>query len=260
MPAYPGDSADRISAELGRVPVGSTTPQIAHRLLTLLTSGSIEAGTRLPPERQLATTLGVGRSAVRETLAALEILGVVEVRPGSGTYLRGSASELLPESLDWGLMLSADSTRELIELRGELEVSAAAFAAARADDRQIARMEKHLDTMRRTVPDLQRFIEADIRFHLEIADAAGNAVLAGQLQSIRALLRVWVERGLRDEDQALRAVAEHTAVFEAVRSHDADAATAAMRAHMQTAGARLAAEDPAAKEPPAPGGSDASAP
>ena len=66
--------------------------------MDLFTSGSIQPGTRLPPERHLATVLGVGRSAVREALAALEILGIVDVRPGSGTYLRGTASELLPQT------------------------------------------------------------------------------------------------------------------------------------------------------------------
>src|ERR1700712_4012478 len=112
MPAYRDDQSAEITAALGALPSGSAVSVVAPRLLDLFTGGSIAPGTRLPPERQLAASLEVGRSAVRETLAALEILGVVDVRPGSGTYLRGSARELLPETLNWGLMLAAPRTLE----------------------------------------------------------------------------------------------------------------------------------------------------
>ena len=88
MPAYSDDRSAAIASALAAVPAGSPVSEVARRLLDLFTSGSIAAGTRLPPERHLAATLEVGRSAVREALAALEILGIVDVRPGSGTYLR----------------------------------------------------------------------------------------------------------------------------------------------------------------------------
>jgi GntR family transcriptional repressor for pyruvate dehydrogenase complex len=92
MPVYPTSATDDISAALGAMGTGSASSAVAKRLLELFTEESISPGTRLPPERQLAASLAVGRSAVREALAALEILGVVDVRPGSGTYLRGNAS------------------------------------------------------------------------------------------------------------------------------------------------------------------------
>src|SRR5262249_19388658 len=87
MPAYRDNRSAEIGAALGAPPSGSAVSAVATSLLDLFTGGSLEPGTRLPPERQLATTLGVGRSAVREALAALEILGIVEVRPGAGTFL-----------------------------------------------------------------------------------------------------------------------------------------------------------------------------
>src|SRR5690349_3940309 len=133
MPAFPDDRSAEITAALGVLPSGTPVSEVARRMLDLFTGGSIAAGTRLPPERQLAATLGVGRSAVREALAALEILGIVDVRPGSGTYLRDSVSELLPRTLSWGLMLGAPRTRDLVELRSGLEVQAAQLAAERID-------------------------------------------------------------------------------------------------------------------------------
>ena len=104
----------KISAALGPMEQGSVVSEVAERLLAYFTSGDIAVGTRLPAERTLAASLGVGRSAVREALAALEILGIVIVRPGSGTYLRDGVSELLPRTLSWGLMLGAPRTRELV--------------------------------------------------------------------------------------------------------------------------------------------------
>src|SRR5690554_6170656 len=105
MPAFPNDSSAEIAASMGTLSGSTPVSAVAKRLLEIFTRGDIEPGTRLPPERQLSASLGVGRSAVREALAALELLGIVDVRPGSGTYLRGSASELLPQTLSWGLML-----------------------------------------------------------------------------------------------------------------------------------------------------------
>ena len=239
MPAYPGDDADRISAALGTVPSGTAVSTVAKRLLDSFTSGEIEAGTRLPAERQLAASLGIGRSAVREALAALEILGIVDVRPGSGTYLRGNASELLPETLSWGIMLSAGRTAELIELRGELEVFAARKAAERISPRDLEQLRKHLRGMHDHIGDRSRFIESDLKFHLQLARSADNQVLFDLLQSIRSLLRLWVERGLVSRSDAELAYQEHTEVLAAIEQGDPDAVTAAMRHHMSTAAERL---------------------
>ena len=221
------------------MPTGTAVSAVAKRLLDLFTSGTVPAGTRLPPERELASTLGIGRSAVREALAALEILGVVDVRPGSGTYLRGSASELLPETLSWGLMIGAPRTHELIAVRAELEIMAARLAAERVTDADLTQLKGFIESMHQHVANPTRFIEADLKFHLTIARIADNQVLTDLLQSIRSLLRVWVERGLRRGDDAEFALREHTRIFEALETRDAVAVEAAMREHMTTASERL---------------------
>lgn len=240
MPAFPAQPTDAISAALGAVPSGTAVSAVAKQLLDLFTSGDIMPGTRLPPERQLAATLGIGRSAVREALAALEILGLVDVRPGSGTFLRGSASELLPETLSWGLLIGAPRTEELIAVRGELEVFAARLAAESLTDEALTELAGYLTVMGENLGNPVRFIEADLKFHLLIARAAQNKVLLDLLQSIRSLLRVWVERGLAHEHDAQRAFDEHGAVLKALVSREPAAVENAMRAHMTTAGTRLA--------------------
>lgn len=207
--------------------------------MDLFTSGSIASGTRLPPERQLATTLGVGRSAVREALAALEILGIVDVRPGSGTYLRGTASELLPQTLRWGLLIGDRHTGQLLELREGLEIYVARLAATRADAAVVARLERDVERMRATVTELSSFAKADLDFHHVLAEAAGNETLTDHVHVIRSLLQVYADRAVQDISHAERAVAEHEAVLEAVRAKDADAAASAMAVHMATASARI---------------------
>ena len=243
VPAYPDDDPTSLRLELELVPKGTAVSEVVKQLIGLLTTGELVPGSRLPPERQLAEQLGVGRSAVREALAALEILGIVTVRPGSGTYLRDNTSELLPTTLSWGMMLNAARTRELIEVRGGLEVQAASFAAQRATDADVEALRGFVETMRDSLDDLDTFLQADIRFHLQIAISADNVVLRDLLQSTRSLLRLWVERGLRERDQAETAYREHQGVFEAIAAHDPHAAREAMRTHMATAGERVGHAD-----------------
>jgi len=233
--------------ELKAVPRGSAVSEVVRQLTTLLSSGQFAPGSRLPPERQLAEELGVGRSAVREALAALDVLGIVTVRPGSGTYLRDSMSELLPTTLSWGLMLSAQHTSQLSEVRAALEVRAAALAADRIDEAGIEALRESLEHMDTNLDDLPAFIEADAHFHVTLARASDNEVLSDLLQTIRSLLRLWVDRGLRRREQAEIACREHRAVFEAVVARDPQAAEAAMRSHMATAVDRVEnADDPEA--------------
>lgn len=242
MPAFPDDRSAEITAALGVLPAGTPVSEVARRLMDLFTGGSLAVGTRLPPERQLAANLGVGRSAVREALAALEILGIVDVRPGSGTYLRGTASDLLPQTLRWGLLISQKNTAELLELRSGLEIYVARLAAGRARATQTAALDDSLRRMRASVDDLRAFVKADADFHGELAAAAGNDTLVDLLHVVRSLLQVYADRAVHDEAAARLAIEEHESIFRAVERSDENGAASAMAVHMATASARLAAE------------------
>lgn len=218
----------------------SVTRDVTARLLDFLTSGSLTPGSRLPSERQLADALQVGRSAIRETLAALEVLGLVESRPGSGTYLLQQTSDLLPTVINWGLTLRQPRTLDLVEARAELEVITARMAAERATPDDVGRLRAHLAAMSSTQDSVQDFIDADVAFHLEIADMAHNTVLADILHSVRSLLQIWVARAIEaDGRRTGPTLDEHRKVFEAIADGDAEGAAAAMQAHMQSASRRL---------------------
>ncbi|HEY0249509.1 MAG TPA: FadR/GntR family transcriptional regulator [Gryllotalpicola sp.] len=235
-----GGDLEAILAEgLGAIPRESVVSSVARRLLDELTSGRLTPGTRLPSERQLATMLQVGRSAIREAIAALDVLGIVDIRPGSGTYLRATSSNLLPRTINWGLMLGQPRTHDLVEVRQYLEVLSAQLAADRATDEDIADIGSHLERMRRAVIDVSDFVDADVAFHLAVAAAAKNSVLSDILHSVRELLHVWVARTSQDSAAAQTSLEEHETIYRAIAERDAEAAHAAMQAHMTIASERL---------------------
>ncbi len=224
---------------LDTIPRESVVSSVAQKLLDQFTSGRVAPGTRLPSERQLVASLQVGRSAVREALAALDILGIVDVRPGSGTCLRATSSDLLPRTINWGLILGQPRTHDLVEMRQHLEVLSAGLAAERATDADISAIGSHIDEMRRAVKNVAQFVDADVAFHLAVAGAAKNSVLSDILHSVRELLHVWVERTSPDRSATETSLAEHIAIYQAIASRDPEAAQDAMQKHMAIASERL---------------------
>ncbi|WP_416978380.1 FadR/GntR family transcriptional regulator [Streptomyces sp. T028] len=215
--------------------------EVARRLLDhLLTSGRLRAGDRLPPERELVETFGVGRSAVREALKSLSLLGLLEIRQGDGTYVRAATSDLLPQVLEWGLMIGDHTMDELLEARACVEVDLAELAALRRTDNDLTALESHLARMRATHDDPDRYIVADLAFHRALAQASHNNALAGLQARLETLVAVWIKQNIRKPGEGK--LAEHEAVLRAVAAKDAKGARAAMHAHMDSATRRLRAK------------------
>ncbi|WP_306316792.1 MULTISPECIES: FadR/GntR family transcriptional regulator [unclassified Streptomyces] len=241
MTSTPQDDPADLSRLLRPVVRESTVTEVAKRLLDHLAAGNIKPGTRLPAERNLAEALNVARSSVRGALSALDVLGIIEIRPGSGSYVREGTSDFLPQAINWGLMLGQRRTQDLVEVRRYMEGVSARLAAERARPEDIERLDELHAALRRAGADggTEAFVEADIAFHLEIAHIAGNSVLSDILHSIRALLQVWMERVNDLEGTISGTLCEHGAVVDAIRSHDPDGADRAMADHMHKANERL---------------------
>lgn len=217
------------------------TSPITQQILELASSGEIGPSRRLPAERRLAERFGVGRAAIREALAALETLGVLETRIGAGSYFKEGARELLPQTIEWGLVLGRPETADLVEARTIMELASAGLAAERATDEEIARLNVILLDMEEHVGDPGAFIDADVRFHIEIARMARNSVIERMLTSIRSLLEVWIRRASSGEEAVRATLIEHHRIVDAISSRASDFATAAMRVHMTSAADRLRA-------------------
>jgi GntR family transcriptional repressor for pyruvate dehydrogenase complex len=212
--------------------------QIARGLVEFILSGQVEPGARMPSERALAEAFGVGRSAMREALKALSLIGLIEVRQGDGTYLRKADSALLPELIEWGLLLGEQRTLDLVEARQEIEVVIAGLAARRRTDADIADLRDLLERMR-TAPTIPAFVEADVQFHLRVAETAGNTALRDIHTSVQALLRTWIARVIEASGDSKPSFSEHVPILDAIVAGDSVAAQEAMAAHMSSAADRL---------------------
>lgn len=214
--------------------------QVARRLVDHILSGEMEPGTRMPSERQLAEAFGVGRSAIREALKSLSLIGLIDVRQGDGTYLRSADSALLPEVIEWGLLLGEKRTMDLVEARQELEVVIAGLAAQRRTDEDLTELRAIMARMA-DAPTPAAFVDADVAFHLRLAEAAGNSVLRDIHSSVQALLRAWIARVISVSGADGPSYLEHVPILVAIEAGDVPAAQATMNAHMSSAANRLRA-------------------
>ena len=225
--------------------------EITRRLLDFFFSGAVKPGEKIPPERQLAEALAVGRSAVREAIKSLSLLGLLETRQGDGTYLSRSGADLLPRVIEWGLMLGGQRVHDLVEARARIEIMVAGLAAERADDAAVARLRERLEELRLAGDDVERYVEADVALHLEIANATSNEIFIGLVSSLRSLLAVWARRVLTHAGETTSSLAMHQPIIDAIAAHDVGAAQAAMAAHMERGDRRLRealAQDAAARD------------
>lgn len=202
---------------------------LARRLIAELASAKFEVGDRLPAERELSLHYGVSRPTVREAMIALEVQGLVEVRVGSGAYVKR-----LPGKNDIpGFNISAI---ELTEARLLFEAEAAALAATQitdAETAELAALVAEIEKENRTLDGAER---ADRAFHLTIARATRNAAVAEAIERLWDLRATSPESALLHEKARLAnikpVVDEHTAVLEALKARDPVAARAAMRGHL----------------------------
>lgn len=215
--------------------------EISNYILEGILEGTVKIGSKMPSERELAQTLGVGRSTLREAVKVLTMLGLMEVRPGQGTFITDGSSDFYAAPLAWGLLIGERSIGELIEVRSLLDCEAARLAAQRATSAEVESLrleyEKMTEAMENT--DAVEFGAADVRFHLTIATAAHNAVVFQTMRTIRRLLEMWISKVLVDMESLSLTLDEHRDVYECIRNQDPDGAKEAMRRHVQAAANRL---------------------
>ena len=207
--------------------------QIVSRLLDLIQQRHLGPGDRLPAERELAASMGVSRSSLREALRALTVLGVTEMRHGAGTYVSSLEPDLLVRHLSFVLSLSDHASDQLFEARKVVEPAMAALAAERIDDGTLDLLDACVDRARAAIGDAEAFMETDLELHDAIRVAAENAVLGRFMESIRALglasrLRTGARRAVQEQT-----VKDHRAIVTALRARDPEAASAAMHRHLE---------------------------
>ncbi|MEH7117046.1 FadR/GntR family transcriptional regulator [Neobacillus vireti] len=215
----------------------SLVVELTKRLLDYIFSGSIQPGEKLPTERQLQDALNVGRSSIREAIKVLNVLGIIEVRQGDGTYLKKLDSGFLLESIEWGLLLGERNLIDIIEARKVIEVSIVKLAAERGTEEEIKELWTILESLKES--STEEFVEIDVAFHLKLAEMARNTVFRSIFLSIQSLLRTWIKLVMKDVTDTNFSYTDHLNIYLAVSKKDPEGAMAAMEAHMDDASRRL---------------------
>jgi DNA-binding FadR family transcriptional regulator len=210
------------------------TDGVVRSLVSLVLEEGLTPGDRLPSERELMKRLSVGRSSLREAIRALVALGIVEVVPGSGTYVARGESAALARPLSWSLLMSERSTRDVIDTRRAVEVELAGLAAERATPADLARIHECLRLMQICDGDEAAFVRYDLAFHLAIAQGAHSQVLYHVLDTLRHILRVWFHEVAPQSATIEERIARHAAIDETIRSRDVARARELMAAHLDS--------------------------
>lgn len=217
--------------------------EIADRLIKSILDGDYRFGERLPPERDIAKFLDVGRPSVREAIRILTVLGLVEVRPGEGTFVVREHATFVAKAFSWAALLDAQTIQDVVETRTAIESELAGLAAMRAPNGDIDALAAHVAEMVESKGDAERFSAADVSFHFTVASLAKNTTLSRLLFATQSLLRDWIVRALADPSTYARAVQQHQDIADCVALHDPTRARAAMRRHLEDMGTLLLKPD-----------------
>ena len=207
--------------------------QIVEQIEESIRERRLKPGDQLPAERELAQQFGVSRTAVREAMKTLSEKGLVEAYSGRGTFVTSGKTRSGRHSLDWLANNShALDARYVTELREILEPEFTALAATRIEEQQLAMMREAVDLMDHSMRDPEAYIEADLDFHLALAEAAGNPLILALLDSIVDVLREERLGVFRVPGGPTRGQVHHKLILKAIEQHNPRKARKAMIAHM----------------------------
>jgi len=231
-----GRKAPRTGQNVDIAPVKSTRiyEEIIRQVKQMITEGRLKSGDRLPPERDLAEKFLVSRTSVREALRALESLGLLEIRPGEGTFVREISVETLVEPLALVMLSQREAVSELFEARRLLEPALAALAAVRATPEEIGEMERILEDQAKEIASGRTGLAQDAQFHAAIGAAAHNRAITRLAHGIMDLLTQSREESLNTPGRPQRSHQNHRQILKAIRERNARAAEQAMIQHLET--------------------------
>ena len=210
--------------------------------------GRLKRGDQIESDRELAKKLNVGRSAVREALKVLDVLGMIDIRLGQGTYITSRETNFFSVPLSWSLFLDGTQVKSILQVRGALELRAVQLASQCEDKNKLDKLTDIYYRMQKTFQEskdtdnlqhaLQETLNADIEFHTCIAECSGNPIILSMMTTIRNFLTRVSGTGMVDSEQLQAVVEEHQKLYGAIISGNVDAATQTMMKHLAASMAR----------------------
>jgi DNA-binding FadR family transcriptional regulator len=207
--------------------------QVVRQIEQGIVEGGLKVGDRLPPERVLCERFGVSRTAVREAVKALGEKGLVQSDPGRGTFITNGTSHAVRNSLDLLMRMGrSDALEDLVQVREILEPEIAALAARHITAEKLDSLREAIQVMDSALDDADTFVEADLAFHITLAQATKNVIIPALIDSIVDLLREQRKGIFFTPGGPQRGQIHHKRILKAVAHHNPPAARDAMRAHL----------------------------
>jgi GntR family transcriptional repressor for pyruvate dehydrogenase complex len=216
---------------------------VAGRLVEDIASRRLKPGDPVPAERQLAETLAVGRSSIREALRMVESRGLI-ASTGNGTFVVAEYGNPLNASLALLMEMGDGDLRQLFEVRKVLEVEMAGLAAERRSDEDVERMRRAIEAMDEGLATAERYIAGDLEFHQAVVAATGNRIARSVMHAIRDVMRRALLSIYRIPGSPERSREEHRRILEAVVAGRPDEARARMREHLLRVEGEIESSEP----------------
>ena len=226
--------AERTPRGMDLAPIKSTRiyEEIVRQIKGMIAEGRLKSGDQLPPERDLAEKFLVSRTSVREALRALESVGLIEIRPGEGTFVREISVDALVEPLALVLLSQRAMIEEPFEARRLLEPVIAGLAAQRATKDEVQEMERILEAQAKEIGSGNTGLAQDAAFHAAIGTAAHNRAITRIVHAVMDLLGQSREESISTPGRPTRSHEDHQRILAAIRSGDVAAAERAMLDHV----------------------------
>jgi GntR family transcriptional regulator, transcriptional repressor for pyruvate dehydrogenase complex len=229
-----------MSLQLKPIPRRSSVDQVVERIRDVITEQKLAAGERLPGELELVEQLQVSRPVLREALARLQGLGLIEIQRGNGTFV--ASRDRLANCVQLLRTAVTLAPRELLsyaELRAAMEVQAVRQAAERATGEDVAELKRMLKELNSVDRPYEELLEIDFRFHRRILQAAGNELMQNLMEVIYEFVVTQMARTTPSPQENKLGRRLHREIVAAIADHDPDGAERAMREHMEAVLSRL---------------------
>lgn|SRR5690554_384277 len=207
---------------------------IVRQIRSLISSGQLKPGDKLPPERELAEQLAVSRPTLREVLKSLSLIGILEIRHGAGIFVREDlAANVVEGPLRFLSPAETGTIVQILEARDAIETAAARYAALRATEKDITELRSLIEAMEASIPKLDTVSEYDAKFHLVICRAANNPMLLQFARVLQRFLRPAMKSTILIPSALASAVEYHWAILDALEKRDPTRAAELLHEHLE---------------------------
>lgn len=220
---------DELIKKVKRVPISQGVTQ---QLIDLIMSGKFSTGEKLPSEKKLMDAFGIGRSSLRESIKALEALGLVEVRVPEGTFVSESLGDFFTKQLALMSKIGFDNISELIEARMIIETQIAILASQKATDDDISDLTTLLNIMIHSKSNFE-YQKSDVDFHKKLAEMSRNSFLIQVSNILQEITFIWIKKVITLPNVKSFAIDQHSEILDAIKNKDITATFKAMDNHLK---------------------------